>query len=156
MGIRVGDPLPAFGGPLPEGGAWRSEDHAGRPRVVFFYPRDFTGGCTREVCAFRDAYEEIRALGAEVVGVSRDSVESHGRFREAHRLPFPLLADVDGRLGRLFGTERLWGLLPIHQRKTFVAGADGVVRGVFRHELRFGRHAEDALQLLKALSAKSK
>lgn len=153
MSLEPGDPMPAFGGTLPDGREWRSEDRAGRPIVVFFYPRDFTGGCTREVCAFRDAYDELRGLGAEVVGVSRDSVERHGRFREAHRLPFPLLSDADGRIGRAFGAA---GLLPIHRRKTYVADAEGVVRGVFRHEFRIGRHVERTLQLLKSLSAKSK
>ena len=153
MSLKPGDRLPAFGGPLPGGGEWRSEAQAGRPLAVFFYPRDFTGGCTREVCSFRDAYGQFRALGADVVGVSRDSVERHAAFREAHRLPFPLLSDVDGRIGRAFGAA---GLLPIHRRKTYVADAEGVVRGVFRHEFRIGRHVERALQLLKTLSAKSK
>lgn len=148
-GPAVGDRLP----PRPDGLPWRPE---GRALVVFFYPRDFTSGCTREACAFRDAYDEFRDLGAEVVGVSRDPAGRHAAFREAHRLPFPLIADVDGRLGRAFGAAWLGGLLPLHQRKTFVADADDVIRGVFRHEIRIGRHVGKALQLLKTLSAKSK
>jgi len=152
MGIRVGDRLPA----RPDGRPWRAPGREGCPLVVFFYPRDFTSGCTREVCAFRDAHAELRELGAEIVGVSRDSEERHAAFREAHGLSFPLVSDPDGRIGRAFGAAWLGGLVPLHKRKTYVADAEDLVRGIFHHEIRIARHVEEVRQLLKTLSAKSK
>lgn len=152
MRLKAGDPLPPFSGPLPDGTPWSSGAVRGRPLVVFFYPRDFTSVCTREVCGFRDLYDVLRRdFGAEVVGISRDSVARHARFAAEHRLPFPLLSD-DGRLSRLFGTARLWGLLPLAKRVTFVADGAGVLRGVFHRELDVDVHFRGVRETLAAIA----
>jgi thioredoxin-dependent peroxiredoxin len=144
--------MPPFSGTLSDGTAWSSAAHAGRPLIVFFYPRDFTSVCTKEACAFRDLYDGLqREFGAEVVGISRDSVERHARFKAEHRLPFPLLAD-DGSISKAFEVTRLWGLLPFTKRVTFVADAAGVLRGVFHHELDVAAHLRDVRACLTEIA----
>lgn len=113
----------------------------GHPAVVYFYPRDGTPGCTREACAFRDAWDRYERAGIRLVGVSSDDVESHARFAREHELPFPLLADVDGSLAAAFGVPRHLGM---DSRVTFVLDAEGVVRSVFR-DVDPGVHAEEIL-----------
>jgi peroxiredoxin Q/BCP len=103
-------------------------DFAGSPRVVYFYPKDETPGCTKEACAFRDAYEQFRAKHVVVFGVSRDSEESHDGFRAAHSLPFPLVADPDGALEKAYGVPSHLGF---SSRVSFVVGKDGKVSRVF-------------------------
>ena len=93
------------------------------------------------------------SLGTVLVGVSPDSTESHQRFREANRLPFPLIADPDGAVGALFGVRRGWtfGLAPV-RRATFVIDREGVICRVFHHELAISRHVDDVVQALKELN----
>jgi peroxiredoxin Q/BCP len=153
---RVGDPLPDFEARLPDGGVWRSAERRGRPLVLYFYPKDFTAGCTREACDFRDAYEELHGkLGAELVGISRDDGTRHERFRAEHRLPFPLLSDPGGAIAARFGATHLGGLLPLTKRVTFVADAAGVIRGVFHHELAIGRHVRKVRECLERMGPTS-
>ncbi|HEX7897997.1 MAG TPA: peroxiredoxin [Planctomycetota bacterium] len=141
MPLKTGDPLP-------EGVDWPKG-----PLVVYFYPKDFTGVCTKEACEFRDIYDTLKKdFGAEVIGVSRDSDETHERFKAEHRLPFRLIADRGGKLSKAFGVERLWGLIPFVKRVTFVADAGGVIRGVFHHELDAARHVRDVRETLSALA----
>lgn len=123
---------------------------AEKPVVLYFYPKDFTPGCTAEACAFRDAYEDFVAAGAEVVGISSDSGESHGRFAEKHRLPFVLLADPGGKTRRLFGVPRTLGILD--GRVTFVIDRGGVIRHVFRSQLGIARHVRGALDTVRSLA----
>ena len=106
-----------------------------------------------EARSYRDRYEEILSLGAVLVGVSRDSTESHRRFHEANQLPFPLIADSDGALGALFGVRRRWtfGIAPV-RRTTFVIDREGVIRGAFHHELAISRHVDDVVRALKELN----
>lgn len=113
----------------------------GNPVVVYFYPRDGTPGCTREACAFRDAWDRYEQAGVRLVGVSADDVESHARFAREHQLPFPLLADVDGSLAEAFGVRRHLGMA---SRVTFVLDREGVVRSVFR-DVDPGVHANEVL-----------
>ncbi len=151
MPLNAGQPLPSFGGTLSDGSAWSSDAHRGAPLVVFFYPRDFTSVCTKEACGFRDLYDVLKKdYGAEVIGISRDSVERHARFKAEHRLPYRLLSD-DGSVSKLFGVARLWGLLPLVKRVTFVADAQGVLRGVFHHEMDAEAHLRDVRACLDAL-----
>ncbi|HVY47958.1 MAG TPA: peroxiredoxin [Minicystis sp.] len=137
-----------------------AKDHHGRevslarlleqgPVVLYFYSRDFTPICTREACAFRDAYEELRDLGAQVVGVSADADDSHRRFAAAHQIPFPLVGDPDRAIQRAYGAFRVFGLF--NQRLTFVIDRAGVVRAAIHHEMRASRHAEDVRQALRSL-----
>lgn len=146
--VRVGDRAPDFtldnqdGQPVTPG-------RLGRPVVLYFYPKDETPGCTAEACSFRDTFADLRAAGADVFGISSDSVASHSQFATRHGLPFTLLSDPGGRVRSLFGVPRSFGLLP--GRVTYVLDADGVVRGIFASQLAAARHASEALRILREL-----
>jgi peroxiredoxin Q/BCP len=146
-GVKVGDPAPDFVLPDANGRQVRLGDFRGRPVVLYFYPKDDTPGCTREACSFRDQHQDFQDAGAEVLGVSSDSSESHRRFAARHRLPFRLLADRGGEVRRLYGVPATLGLLP--GRVTFVIDGEGVVRHVFNSQLAATRHVEEALGVLR-------
>jgi thioredoxin-dependent peroxiredoxin len=119
--------------------------------VLYFYPKDFTHGCSAETKLFGENYDEIRSLGAEVLGVSRDSVESHKEFADDCKANFLLLSDEGGRVGELYGVTLSFGLIP--GRTTFVIDRQGIVRHVFSSQLAFKKHVAEALKALKALAA---
>jgi peroxiredoxin Q/BCP len=152
---QIGERAPDFTLVGPEGKAVRLADRLGRgPLVLYFYPKDETAGCTVEACAFRDAYEDFVAAGAEVVGVSRDDQGSHARFVAHHRLPFLLLSDPTGEAHERYGVRRRLGGL-VTDRVTFVIDRAGVVRHTFDSMLRFGAHVSEALATVRALAATS-
>jgi peroxiredoxin Q/BCP len=130
-------------------GPTQLRDRIGKPLVVYFYPKDETYGCTKEACSFRDHYEAFVAAGAEVIGVSRDDAASHAKFREHHRLPFTLLSDPGGAIAASWGVRSVLGILP--GRVTFVFDKQGVVRHRFESNLRFGKHVDEALEIVKTL-----
>ncbi|HLJ96095.1 MAG TPA: peroxiredoxin [Gemmataceae bacterium] len=102
--LNVGDPAPVFQSTDDQGKAWKSSDHVGKKVVViYFYPADMTGGCTRQACGFRDDMQKLADKGVEVVGVSGDSVKNHQIFKAVHNLKFTLLADEDGSVAKKFG-----------------------------------------------------
>ena len=150
MGLPLGSSIPAFTLKDQKGNWFRSRDHIGKkPLVIFFYPKDFTPGCTAEVCAFRDSYEDFTEAGVLVVGISSDSEKSHRKFAEKHRLPFTLLSDPRKEVRRKFRVEnRLLKLLP--GRETFVIGKDGTVIMAFEGMQASG-HVRSALKALKKL-----
>jgi peroxiredoxin Q/BCP len=117
--------------------------------VLYFYPRDETAGCTAEACAFRDSYEVFTQAGAEVIGVSDDTVESHRSFAAHHRLPFHLLSDPGGEVRRRYGVSGFLGLLP--GRVTFVIDRQGIVRHVFDSQFKATRHVAEALETIRRL-----
>jgi peroxiredoxin Q/BCP len=148
--VRVGDQAPDFVLPDRTGKMVRlSEFRDHKAVVLYFYPKDDTPGCTKESCAFRDSYQDFQDAGAEVIGVSSDSAESHGRFAAKHRLPFTLLADQGGQVRKRYGVPATLGLLP--GRVTFVIGRDGVVRHVFNSQFQATQHVSEALQALRDL-----
>jgi peroxiredoxin Q/BCP len=102
--LKVGDAAPVFTSKDDAGKTWKSTDHVGKKVVVvYFYPADMTGGCTKQACGFRDDLSRLSDKGVEVVGVSGDSVEGHQLFKRVHKLPFTLLADEDGSVAKKFG-----------------------------------------------------
>lgn len=102
--LKVGDKAPKFESTSDEGKPWKSEDVVGKKvLVVYFFPADFTGGCTKQACGFRDNYEKIADKGAVVVGVSGDSAKTHALFKKEHKLPFTLLADEKGEIAKALG-----------------------------------------------------
>lgn len=104
--VNKGDKAPAFEGKDETGKAWKSADHVGKKvLVVYFYPADFTGGCTKQACAFRDDFAKLTDKGVEVIGVSGDTVETHAKFKKEHNLPFTLLADDKGEIAKKFGVN---------------------------------------------------
>lgn len=118
--------------------------------VVYFYPKDFTRGCTAEACEFRDYYEEFKTMGAEVIGISGDSVQSHEAFAREHKLPFTLLSDSDGSVRKAYEVKKSLGLIP--GRVTFVIDKQGIVRHVFSSQARATAHTAEALAVLKSLT----
>ncbi len=119
------------------------------PVVLYFYPRDFTPGCTREACMFRDAFEDLTSDGASVVGVSIDDEASHKRFATEHRLPYALLSDPGHALAKQYDIVRLFGLGA--QRVTFVIDREGIIRAKIHSELSMSRHVKDTKDALAAL-----
>lgn len=148
--IQVGDKAPDFTLPSQAGEPVRLTDRLGeRVVVLYFYPKDETPGCTREACAFRDSHEVFAEAGAEVIGVSSDSVERHAAFAGHHELPFTLLSDQGGQVRKSYGVPATLGLLP--GRVTYVIDRTGTVRHVFSSQMNIGRHVEDALAVVKQL-----
>ena len=151
MPVGVGDAAPDFALPDAQGRVVRLSDHCGRSVVVlFFFPKAGTMGCTKESCAFRDAYETFAAAGAAVIGVSADAREAQAVFAARHRLPFVLLSDTDGEVRRRYGVPTTWlGLIP--GRVTYVIDCEGVVRHVFNSQFRPAAHVEEALRIVRRL-----
>lgn len=148
MSLKVGDIVPYFELNDQKGELFKSDIVIGqKPAVVYFYPKDETPGCTAEACSFRDSYEDFKDLGAEVIGISSDSIGSHKRFAERHRLPFILLADTKKKVQSLFKLPKLlFGLYT--KRITFVIDKEGKV--VYVHDsLLATSHIKKALKALK-------
>jgi len=149
---RVGERAPDFTLPRADGTPFRLSEAVRRGVVVlYFYPRDETMGCVAEACAFRDEYDVFTGAGAEVVGVSADSSESHRQFAAHHRLPFVLLTDADGAVRKLYGVGKALGILD--GRMTYVIDTRGVVRHVFSSRLQPTRHMAEALAIVRGLAA---
>lgn len=142
--------MPEFSLKDQDGNWFHSHDHLGKgPLVVFFYPKDFTPGCTAEACAFRDHYEDFTDAGALVIGISSDSQGSHRKFIQKHSLPYVLLSDPKKEVRRKFRVEnRLLNLLP--GRETFVVDKTGKIVMAFQGMGASG-HVPKALKALKEL-----
>jgi peroxiredoxin Q/BCP len=146
--LSPGDAMPETSLVGPEGPV-HLRDKIGKPLVVYFYPKDETYGCTREACKFRDQYEDFVGAGADVIGISRDDADSHAKFRDHHHLPFTLLSDPGGKVAANWGVKTTLG---IPGRVTFVFDKSGVVRHRFDSALRFGKHVDEALAMIKSLA----
>ena len=150
--LREGDKAPDFKVQLSNGQTFRLKDMEGKKNVVlFFYPKDFSAGCTAQACSIRDGFGELANLDADVFGISGDSYISHSLFRKKHNLPFELIADTDGALRKAFGAERFGGLVNIPKRLTYVIDRKGVIRLAAHHEFLMGRHLADVLATMKVL-----
>jgi thioredoxin-dependent peroxiredoxin len=151
-GVQEGQPAPDFTLPSQSGEPVSLADYRGKQVVVlYFYPKDNTSGCTAEACAFRDSHEVFTEAGAQVIGVSSDSVGSHQAFASRHRLPFLLLADDGGTVRKRYGVRRSLGVLP--GRVTYVIDRQGIVRHVFSSMTHIDQHVNDALAVVKRLQA---
>ena len=149
-GLRVGDPAPDFALPSATGEMVSLSDFRGKSEVVlFFYPKDNSPACTMEACSFRDSYEAFREAGAEVIGISADSEESHQGFARRFRLPFRLLADREGAVRARYGVPRTFGLFP--GRVSYVIDREGIVRHIFSSQFQPWRHVAETLDVLQAL-----
>ena len=150
VGIKVGDKAPDFTLVSQNGENVSLSQFFGKKNIVlYFYPKDESRGCTRQACEFRDKYEVFSDLGAEVVGVSSDDVDSHKAFASKYFLPFILLSDADNKVRELYGVESTFGFIP--GRVTFVIDKKGVVRHVFSSQFHPKKHIEEALEVLKKL-----
>src|SRR6516162_2725351 len=153
-GLKVGQKAPDFTALNDLGEKVKLSDLKGKKVVLYFYPKDDTPGCTREACAFRDQHAALKKLGAAVVGISADDVESHQQFRDKYRLNFPLLADPDHEVAEKYGVWReknMYGkkFMGI-QRSTYLIDADGKVAKLWK-SVKVDGHDEQVLAALKAL-----
>jgi peroxiredoxin Q/BCP len=153
-GIQAGDKAPDFTLPSQGGEQVRLSDRFGQRAVVlYFYPKDETSGCTKEACAFRDNYEVFAEAGAEVIGVSSDSVDRHAAFASHHSLPFTLVSDEKGQVRKDYGVPSVLGMVP--GRVTYVIDRTGTVRHVFNSMTNIGGHVSEALDVVKKLQAEA-
>jgi thioredoxin-dependent peroxiredoxin len=151
-GIQVGSKAPDFTLPSQSGAPVRLQDRLGeRVIVLYFYPKDDTRGCTAEACAFRDSYDVFADAGADVIGISSDSVDRHAAFAGKHQLPFTLLSDQGGQVRKRYGVPAVLGLLP--GRVTYVIDRQGTVRQVFSSMTNIGQHVSDALKTVRQLQS---
>ncbi len=151
--LSVGSRAPDFTSTTSSGSRISLHEFAGKKNVVlYFYPNDFTAGCTAEACSMRDGYGELSTLDAVVLGVSGDGSLSHERFRSRYDLPFELVTDSNRSVGRAYGAERLGGLVNLPKRITYVIDKRGVIRLVAHHEVDIGDHLADVIQTLKTVN----
>src|SRR5687767_13306544 len=155
MSLEIGDKAPDFAMPTDGGGKISLKSLKGKPVVLYFYPKDDTSGCTAEACAFRDTLPDFSKLDATVIGVSRDSVESHQKFKEKYQLSFPLASDTDGSVTEAYG---VWGEKSMYGRKymgieraTFLIDKNGIIRDIWR-KVKVPGHAAEVLAALSKLS----
>lgn len=151
MELKVEDRIPNFISKDTEGNDFDSQDFVGKkPLVIYFYPKDNTPGCTTQACSFRDQYEDFKDLGAEVIGISSDDVNSHKKFATQYKLPFILLSDSDKKIRKLFGVpSNMFGLLP--GRVTYVIDRDGEIKMIF-DSMMASKHISKALDAVKKLA----
>ena len=154
MTIDAGDKAPAFTLPTDGGGTVSLAKLRGKKVILYFYPKDDTPGCTKEACGFRDSFPDFSKAGAEVIGISKDSVKRHDNFKAKYKLPFHLAADVDGAVCEAYGTwieKSMYGRKYMGiERATFLIDGKGVVRRVW-HKVKVPGHAEEVLAAAKAL-----
>lgn len=148
--LKPGTKAPQFTATLDDGTTFDLASHAGDKHVVlYFYPKDFTPGCTAQACSFRDNYDEIARHGAIIVGVSGDAESAHTSFREKHGLPFPLIADTGRTVHRLYeATSFIPWMTP---RITYVIDRSGIIRAAIRHDFRVGEHVPEVVAALEKL-----
>jgi thioredoxin-dependent peroxiredoxin len=152
--MKVGAKVPNFEAPATGAAAFRLQDAAGKKLVIYFYPKDMTSGCTHESQEFRDLYPALKRAGVEIVGVSRDSLASHEKFKAKEKLPYELIADADARVCKLFDViheKSMYGRKYLGVvRSTFLLDAAGVLRREWR-KVKVPGHAEQVLEAAQSL-----
>ncbi|HEY5154163.1 MAG TPA: peroxiredoxin [Acidimicrobiales bacterium] len=146
--LQVGDVAPDFELTSQAGDPVKLSDFKDQWVVVYFYPADDTPGCTKEACSFRDSFEDFTDAGAAVIGISKDSVDSHQKFAAKHSLPFTLLSDDGAEVAKAWGVGKSLGILP--GRVTYVISPQGVVRKKFSSQLQASKHTAEALETIRA------
>ncbi|MEJ2016575.1 MAG: thioredoxin-dependent thiol peroxidase [Limibacillus sp.] len=148
MTLNPGDKAPDFSMPTDGGGSVSLKDLKGKKVVLYFYPKDDTPGCTKEACGFRDALPDFSGADAEIIGVSKDSVAKHDKFKAKHELPFTLASDEDGSVCEAYGT---WVEKSMYGRKymgidraTFLIGHDGKIAQIWR-KVKVPGHVDEVL-----------
>ena len=155
MSLKVGDKAPDFTLPSDGGGKVSLKALKGGAVVLYFYPKDDTSGCTAEACAFRDALPDFSKANAAVIGISRDSVASHDKFKTKYELPFPLASDADGKVCEAYGTwveKSMYGRKYMGiERATFLIDGKAVIRHIWR-KVKVPGHANEVLEAVAALN----
>ena len=154
MSVKIGDKAPDFTMPTDGNGMVTLSKLRGKPVVLYFYPKDDTSGCTAEACGFRDAVPDYGKTGAVVIGVSRDAVASHDKFKKKYQLPFILASDADGKVTERYGVwieKNMYGRKYMGiDRSTFLIDKDGVVRQAW-HKVKVGGNVGEVLKAVQAL-----
>ena len=147
--IKLGSSIPSFRLPDQNGNLFDINTVLGKKNlVIYFYPKDDSPGCTQEACTFRDQFEDFTDTDAVVIGISGQSVESHKKFADKHRLPFTLLSDDGNKIRKLFGVPaNFLGTLP--GRVTYIADKTGKVIYIFNSQTQAAKHVQEALRILK-------
>jgi thioredoxin-dependent peroxiredoxin len=149
MALSIGQKAPDFTLPSTDGKMFRlSKGFAGNPCIIYFYPRDFTGGCTAEACEFRDQFEEFRALDISIVGISKDDMATHIRFKNQYNLPFELLSDQSGRTCQAY--DALIPLVRMPKRITYLLDKNHYVKGVYQDMFDGKAHITQMIANLKS------
>ena len=154
MSSAIGSPAPDFTLPTDGGGSVTLSALRGRPVVIYFYPKDDTSGCTKEACGFRDQLPDFSGVDATIIGISKDSVASHDKFKAKYGLNFPLASDVEGKVCEAYGAwveksmygRRYMGI----DRSTFLIDRNGVIRAAW-HKVKVPGHVEEVLKALRSL-----
>jgi peroxiredoxin len=145
--LDVGTTAPEIDVPDRDGARFRLSGALGRiATVVYFFPKAFTPGCTKETEHFKDSYNELRLVGANVVGISTDDADTQCRFAESLEAPFPMVGDPDGAIAELFDVR--WPVVGVARRVTYVLDHERTIRGVFHHELDVAKHRDEVLRLV--------
>lgn len=148
MSITVGDRIPDFSVTDDSGAVFTQKELLGQRSIVYFYPKDDTSGCTKEACGFNELLPKLATRGVRIVGVSRDSIQDHVKFKNKHGLQFPLLADTEGLLCTAFGVwveKSLYGRnYQGIERSTFLIDAQGIVEKIWR-TVKVAGHAEEVV-----------
>ena len=147
--MNFGDPVPDIDAETTRGERFTLSSRRGRYVVIYFFPKAFTPGCTAETKQFRDHYPELSAMGAEIVGISTDEDDVQCDFASQLKVPFPLIADPDGKIVGSFGVK--WPLFNLAQRVTLIVDPDGKLAGYFHHEWRIAQHYNDVVAFLNKL-----
>ena len=154
MSVEIGDKAPDFMLPTDGNGSITLSQLKGKKVVLYFYPKDDTSGCTAEACGFRDSFPDYGGVGAGVVGISKDSVASHDKFKKKHGLPFILASDAGSDVCEKYGTwveKNMYGRKYMGiERCTFLLDKEGVVRGVW-HKVKVPGHVAQVLKAARAL-----
>ena len=150
MPLKVSQLAPDFSLPSTSGKSFSlSHNLSDKPAILYFYPKDFTPGCTKEACSFRDAFSMFRELNITVIGISRDSVETHLKFKEQHQLPFELLSDSDGEVAKQY--QALVPFLKVVRRVTYLLDAEHKIAAVYEDMFGAEKHIQ---QMIEAVSAR--
>lgn len=150
--LAVGDVVPEFELSDQSGQLHSLEDYRDQWVVLYFYPKDQTPGCTTEACEFRDNIFEFKRLNAQILGVSLDNVESHKKFAEKYDLPFPLLADIEGKVSEAYGVKtRMFGM-KMAKRQTFLISPDGTLAKHYEN-VDVDEHSAEVISDLEAMGA---
>lgn len=152
MVLTKNSPAPTFTLPTDTGGTWSLADHRGQWVVVYFYPKDDTPGCTTEGCDFRDSHPNFQKLNVQIIGISKDSVASHKKFKDKHQLTFPLGSDGDGQVCEAYGVwveksmygKKYFGI----ERSTFLINPEGHIQEIWR-DVKVPGHVDSILEILR-------
>lgn len=154
MALKIGNKAPAFNLPTDGDGKVALKDLKGKRVILYFYPKDDTPGCTKEACGFRDSMPNFKRAKAVVIGVSKDSVSAHDKFKAKYDLPFQLASDEDGKVCKAYGVwkkKNMYGRTYMGiERSTFLIDENGKLRAEWR-KVKVPGHVEEVLEAVKTL-----